>query len=288
MSIWARWALRLMVIGIAVFALAVLGFSHLATRATLSEVGPLAAQEQRFTLTTTDGVEIAASFVSAAPEDAPVILLFHGNGASRGQFAGHLNWLPANGFHALAVDFRGHGQSAEEPKSFGYTEARDAHAALKWAREEFPNSKIGVLGISLGGAAALVGEDGPLPADAMILQAVYPDFDRAVRNRVRLFAGDLGAAALTPLLTYQSGPRYGVSHKQISPVLKAREFANPVLVIASTSDEYIPVAESEELAAAFPGRQWLWLIDGLGHGAISGLDDEVYRERVLTFFREEM
>lgn len=283
-----KWILRLFAIGIVLFAVAVLGFSHLATRATPSEVGPLAQTEKRFTLTTKDGIEIAASFVSAQDEDAPIILLFHGNGASRGQFARHLSWLPQNGFHALAVDFRGHGQSAAEPKSFGYTEARDAHAALKWAREEFPRSKIGVLGISLGGAAALVGEDGPLDVDAMILQAVYPDFDRAVRNRIRLMGGDVTASVLTPLLTYQASPRYGVSHTQISPVLKAREFDKPVLIIASTSDEYIPVSESEELASAFPGRHWLWLIDGLSHGAISGLDDEVYRERVLTFFREEM
>ncbi|UAB77763.1 alpha/beta fold hydrolase [Erythrobacter sp. SCSIO 43205] len=283
-----KWSLRLAVISFAFFVCAVLGFSHLAIRATLSQVGQLAGAEQRFTLTAEDGTEIAASFVSAEQEDAPVILLLHGNGASRGQFGGHLNWLPANGFHALAIDFRGHGLSAEQSKSFGYNEAQDAHAAMRWARTEFPNSKVGVLGISLGGAAALVGKQGPLEADAMILQAVYPDFDRAVRNRVRLFGGDLAASALTPFLTYQAYPRYGVSHELISPVLRAREFERPILVIASRNDEYIPVSESEELAEAFPGRHWLWLVDGFSHGQISSLDDEVYRARVITFFREEL
>lgn len=122
----------------------------------------------------------------------------------------------------------------------------------------------------------------------MILQAVYPDFDRAVRNRVKRFGGEFIADILTPLLTYQAYPRYGVSHKAISPVLRAQEFDAPTLVIASTADEYIPVSESEELSNALPGRTWLWLVEGLSHSEISGLDDEVYRDRIVTFFQEEL
>jgi len=289
-----KFALRLVVIVLVVVLLVVASFGYLATRATPTDVPPLAANEQEITLEASDGAAIAASFMPSASEEAglekgaPVILLLHGNGASRNQFRSHVAWLNEAGFHAMALDFRGHGESAEEAKSFGWNEALDAAAAVEWIKANYPQSKVGVIGVSLGGAAALTGENGPLKADAMIMQAVFPDFDRAVRNRVRLVGGEALSTVLTPLLTVQSYPLFGIAHDQISPVRSAAEFTGPVLVISSTADQFIPVSEAEELGAAFPGRQWLWLINGLGHGGISGLDDAAYRERVLTFFREEL
>ncbi len=59
-------------------------------------------------------------------------------------------------------------------------------------------------------------------------------------------------------------------------------------MIGGNDDTYTPPEESEQLAQAFQDRQWLWLIDGLSHGEISDLDDEACRERVITFFKEEL
>ncbi len=263
-------------------------FSHAATRPTPSTVNPLASNESEIALVTQDDVQIAASFFPASKDTAPVILLLHGNGASRSQFAGHIGWLNEAGFSAMAIDFRGHGESGAHPKSFGLLEARDVAAAASWIKANRPSSKIGVIGVSLGGAAALLNEGTANEVDALILQAVYPDFDRAVRNRIAVHGGDILAAVLTPLLTQQSRIRYDAAPEEISPVEAAQSYKGSVLVIGGNDDIYTPPHESQELAEAFAGKQWLWLIDGLGHNAISDLNDEVYRERVLTFLEEEM
>ncbi|MBN8804388.1 MAG: hypothetical protein J0H81_04700 [Sphingopyxis terrae] len=51
-------------------------------------------------------------------------------------------WLAGEGYSVLSIDMRGHGQSSPQSKSFGYLEARDAHAALAWLRQQHPASKL--------------------------------------------------------------------------------------------------------------------------------------------------
>jgi uncharacterized protein len=266
-------------------ALAVVtAFGQMATRATPSNVEPMAKNEVEVALTASDGVKIAASYFPSADTNAPVILMLHGNGSSRSQFAGHVPWLNAHGFSAMAIDFRGHGESGAEPKSFGHFESRDAEAAVRWLRAKHPRSKIGVIGVSLGGASALLGKSGPLPVDAMVLQAVYPDIDHAIRNRVASQGHWTLAAILTPLLTYQSYFRYGVWPDQISPLSSAQKYKGPVLVIGGELDSYTPVAESRALSQAFPGKRALWIMPGLEHYQVSGANDEEYAQRLLKFF----
>jgi pimeloyl-ACP methyl ester carboxylesterase len=262
----------------------VVAFGQMATRATPSSVLPMAENEVEVALTAKDGVKIAASYVPSADANAPVILMLHGNGSSRSQFTGHVPWLNAHGYSAMVIDFRGHGESAAEPKSFGHFESRDAEAALRWIKRKHPQSKIGVIGVSLGGASALLGRSGPLAVDAMVLQAVYPDIDRAIRNRVTSQGHWALAAILTPLLTYQSYFRYGVWPDQISPLNSAQKYKGPVLVIGGELDSYTPVAESKALSQAFPGQRALWIMRGLEHHQVSGANSEEYAQRLLKFF----
>lgn len=184
----------------------------------------------------------------------------------------------------MAVDFRGHGESQAARKSFGLFEARDAQAAMQWIKQNRPRSKIGVIGVSLGGAASLLGEEGPLPVDAMILQAVYPDIDRAIRNRLRAKGGSIFAAILTRMLTYQSPVLYDVWPASISPISAARTFKKPVLVIGGGNDVYTPPSESMQLSQSFPGQHDLWIVKGLSHDQLSSLNSLQYQKNVLDFF----
>lgn len=145
-----------------------------------------------------DGVTLAATYRPGARNDAPGVLLLHGNGASRAQFADEALSLAAMGYAVLTIDFRGHGESTARPHSFGWHEADDAAVAFRWLKRQQNGASVAVVGISLGGAAALLGRDGPLPADALVLQAVYPDIRRAIRNRIATITGRWIATLLEP------------------------------------------------------------------------------------------
>ena len=71
-----------------------------------------------------DGLAIAATYHPGRSAIDPAVLLLHGNNASRAATDGNAAWLAAQGYATLAIDFRGHGESAT---------ARAASAILKAA-----------------------------------------------------------------------------------------------------------------------------------------------------------
>ena len=56
----------------------------------------------------------------------------------------------------------------------GWRKSQDARAAFDWLKAKQQGAPIGVIGISLGGAAALIGDDGPLPAQGFVLVCAVP------------------------------------------------------------------------------------------------------------------
>lgn len=183
----------------------------------------------------------------------------------------------------LAPDLRGHGGSAAESRSFGWREADDAAAALGFLRRGAPTRRIAVLGVSLGGAAALLAQDGQGRADALILQAVFPDIRTAIRNRIAIRTGRLLVALAEPLLSYQSWLRYGVGPGRIAPISAIRHYQGPVLVIGGERDREADVADTRQLYAAAAGAKSLWLVPNADHNATCGLWNAEYRARVERF-----
>jgi uncharacterized protein len=274
--------------------LAVLGlaacyhFGTIAARPAFVKVETLASNEQRFLLTADDGVKTAASFFPVARENAPGVLLFHGVTSSRSQFKNQIAWLNAAGFAALAIDFRGHGESDQVPRSFGLLESQDAKAAFDWLKAKQNGARIGAIGVSLGGAATLLGKEGALPVDALVLQAVYPDIRSAIHNRIAARAGTFIGVLAEPVLSMQSIIRYGVWPSRISPINAARTYQGRVLVIGGMQDFYTPASETRALAKAFSLTARLWLIPGLDHAAVSSLNTPMYRLQVLDFLERTL
>jgi fermentation-respiration switch protein FrsA (DUF1100 family) len=195
-------------------------------------------------------------------------------------------WLATLGYATLTIDFRGHGQSEMADRSFGIHEAADARSAFRWLKQKQGGAPVAVIGNSLGGAAALLGSSGPLPADAMILQAVYPDIRRAIRNRIAYRLTAAPAYLLEPLLSYQSLPRLGVLPGELSPLEALRRYRGPVFVIGGEEDRYTPPAETRALFAAAPGMKSLWIVPDHSHAAIGELRDEEYCRRIGRFLQQ--
>jgi pimeloyl-ACP methyl ester carboxylesterase len=235
-------------------------------------------------LAASDGVPIAGSYWPGARPDGPAILLLHGIESSRGSFTRHAVWLNGLGYGVLAIDFRGHGESGAAARTIGLYEARDAAAALAFLRAGAPARRVGLIGISLGGAAALLGDGGHLPVQAMVLQAVYPNLRDAIFNRIAQRTARALATLGEPLLSYQSWLRYGVSPRRLAPLEAIRHYRGPLLVIGGTTDRNTPPAETRALYDAASGPKALWLVEGLDHAGASTLWTDEYRRRVRAIF----
>jgi dipeptidyl aminopeptidase/acylaminoacyl peptidase len=231
-----------------------------------------------------DGVGIEGSYWPGARPDGPAVLLLHGINTNRNQFTRHAQWLSGLGYTVLAIDLRGHGGSGAVERTFGLHEARDAAAGFTFLERQAPGRRIGVIGVSLGGAAALLGEEGPLPAQAMVLHGVYTDIRKAIVNRLERSGSTYLASASEPLLSYQAYARYGVPPERIAPVDGIRRYRGTVLIVAGTDDDATRVEDSRALYDAAAGPKALWLVEGADHVETSKLFTRAYRERVRDLF----
>lgn len=270
-----------------VVCLAVWGVGSLLTRATNAPVPPPDLPACAVSIPSEDGIVLAGSYWPASPvsdrAQVPAILMLHGNGSSRASMSATARWLNQNGYAVLAVDFRGHGESTPADKSFGFYEARDAHAAYDWLARNNPGGRVGVIGFSLGGAASLLGEAGPLHADALVLIAVFPDIRRAIANRLAIRLGNGPAKVMEPLLSYQSLPRFGVKPSAIAPIRTLGQVSAPVMIVGGGADRNTPPSEARAMFSAVHGPGELHILPGLDHNSMGGALPEDFNAALLQF-----
>ena len=222
-----------------------------------------------------------AGWWAPAGRKAPAVLLLHPFRGNRGSMVERARLLRDRGFSVLLVDFQAHGESPGETITLGIRESENVRSALAWLRRRAPESRIGVVGVSLGGASVLLGPQ-PCGFDAVVLEEVYPDIRRAVVNRLRIRLGSL-APAVAPLLLMQLKPRLGVGPEDLRPIDGISRLGAPVLIVAGELDERTTPAESEELYRAADEPKSLWVVAGARHENCLSKDPAGYQEHVIGF-----
>jgi uncharacterized protein len=238
-----------------------------------------------FTLTPSGGVHVQGWFMPGAPERGGVLLL-HGVRANRLAMIARMRFLNEAGYSVAAIDFRAHGESTGDNITFGQKESADAAAALSYMREKLPGRKIAVIGQSLGGAAALLGE-GPIAADAFVLESVYPDIDRAIDDRMTTPFGPLGHL-VTPALLLVGRTMTGLDPALLRPIDRIEKLRAPVFVISGVRDPNTHIDEARELFARAQEPKAFWAVEGVGHEDIYFRTNAEYREKILAFFGEHL
>jgi dienelactone hydrolase len=131
-------------------------------------LAPPAAQAQRgdVRFTGEDGFELTGTYYAAASDGPGIVLMHQCSGGSRGDFRRLAQLLAGKGFHALAFDFRGFGDSRNEEfysfhQQMEETEAlwpADVEAAYRFLLSQpgVVQERSGVLGASCGSSQAIL------------------------------------------------------------------------------------------------------------------------------------
>lgn len=227
-----------------------------------------------------DGHAVAGWWVDEG-QGSPVALLVHGIRADRLSMVTRAQLLTRHGFSVLLIDLQAHGETPGEEITLGYRESADVVAAREWIRRTAPGRRVGVIGVSLGGASVLLAPQ-PMGFDAVVLEAVFPRLGVAVENRIRIRLGAL-APVLTPLLLLQLEPRLHVSASELEPIRSIGQLAAPVLVVAGSRDEHTTLPESRELFAAAKEPKAFWVVEGAKHQDFLRYDPKGYEDHVVGF-----
>lgn len=190
--------------------------------------GMMAAQ--RVQLTSKDGLQIVGNYYGAPGESAVVLL--HMMRRSKADWDGFAQRLQREGIASIAIDLRGHGESAGDLGAFQDQDFKnmkfDAQAAVSFLRTN-GKAKIMVMGASIGANTALVAADE----------------DRDI----------MGAVLLAP----------GADYLGVVTLDVARRFERPILVVLSKDDVYYETGQ--EVWKAMTGAQKvLKVYEKGGHG----------------------
>jgi len=237
------------------------------------------------TIVSPSGSGLRGWYIAGRPGGGAVVLL-HGVHANRLAMLRRARLLKAEGFAVLLFDLQAHGESAGTRITFGRREGLDAAAAVAFVRERLPGERIGAVGSSLGGAAAVLGPK-PLAVDALVLESVYSEIGTAIANRIRVVLGPLlGGLVARPmacLFEVVLPPFLGLQRAELRPIDHMATIAAPLLMAAGTRDDRTTMAETMAMFARAPQPKLLWTVDGAGHVDLEGFAPEAYRAHVLAF-----
>ncbi len=220
-----------------------------------------------------------------------MVVLMHGIRANRIAMERRAVVLSQHGFGVLLFDFQAHGESIGRHITFGYLEGMDAEAAVAFAKDRFPKERVGVIGASLGGAAALLGPK-PLPVDALVLESVFADIKSALANRLYVRLGpilsDLTTPVVEPLFAMLMPSILGVRMDALQPVDRIGSVTAPVLIASGTLDPYTPLTEARSLFDHAREPKIFWAVKGATHVDLEHYAQAAYWDHVLPFLTKNL
>lgn len=239
------------------------------------------------TITSRDGLHLAGKYYAGEP-GAPLMLFFHGyRSAAARDGSGGFQLCLRRGFSVLMADQRGHGDSEGDTITFGIRERQDC---LDWARaavEKFGvETKILLLGVSMGAATVLMTADLPLPPQVkgIIADCGYDSPEDILRSTMRRWHYPqfptwqlirLGAKLFGHLDVRECSALESMKHARV-----------PVLLIHGEADNVVPCEMAAALRDACASHAQLLTVPGADHGMSCYTDPEAYEKALDDFCRQ--
>ena len=237
----------------------------------------------------TDGTRLAGWFL-AHPRPRGTLLMLHGFGTNHFGLV-HLAYdLFAQDLQCLLLDFRGHGMSEGDATTLGLWEQRDVLGALEYlrSRRDVDPDRIGVYGVSMGAATALLTIKEGLGVRALVTDSAFATLKGAIDHGFRRIANLPPSVFRTPTVWFAS--RFaGVGLNEVlgvvQPLARIKQIAPcPILIIHGTEDDVVFVQDAYQLYLAAEGPKEILIVPDAGHGCSHQVLGDAYVERVAAFF----
>jgi hypothetical protein len=235
------------------------------------------------TLTTADGVDLAAWYVPGSNGAGVVVL--HGAGSTRSDALGQAAALVHAGYSALLVDARGHGDSGGSAMDFGWFGDLDVAAGLDHlaARPEIEPGRIGLLGLSMGGEEAI----GAAAADPRVRAVVAEGATGRQAADKHWYSDVYGWRGW--LQEQLEKVQYGIVDllSEASPPIPLRLAVSRAVgarfLLITAGDVADEAHAAAHLRAAAPDRVTVWTVDGAGHTGGYETQPERWTDVVVGF-----
>lgn len=219
------------------------------------------------------------------PESAPTLILVHGWSRNLGRMLRYIQHLHPMNYNLLAFDARHHGSSDRDGHSSMYKFGQDIQAAVEYAcSREVDSDKIGVIGLSIGGAGSVYAAalDSCIKAVVTVGAPAHPvDVMKRQFKQYRL------PTVFAWVLLKQIQHTIGISYEEFAPVVNIAKSNASFLIIHGDDDQVVLPSQGEKLcAAAKEGQSDCWSIPEFGHSNCHHHAD--FWPRVDQFFQNKL
>ncbi|GLQ48500.1 esterase [Dyella lipolytica] len=279
---WKKWLLSLVLISILpLIAIWFVGWLLIRPAERVIGAPPSDLAVESVVIPDATGMPIHGWFV-AGVEHQGAVLLLHGVRADRRSMIDRARFLHAAGYAVLLIDFQASGASPGRAITFGYREAEDVKASMRYLHQRLPGERVGIIATSMGGAATILAEP-DMDADAVVLEQVYPTIRQATEDRLAIHLGPMGPW-LAPILLATLHPHLGIYPDQLRPIDHISHLTMPKLLIVGDRDRDTTIAESYAMFHAANEPKELWVVHGARHVDLCAYVGAAYKVRVLNFF----
>ena len=234
----------------------------------------------------TDGVQLSGWLIADSTPTRPWLILCHGLGTTCADLLDLAAALFREGYNLFLFDFRGHGESAGRVTSFGWWEQRDLEGALAFLGEqpEVPERPYGIVGVSMGGAVAIMVAARDERLGAVAVDGVYPDLEASLAHHVELLYR-LPRMPFLFVIKTAYRIRFGVWPRHMSPQKAVERLSSrKLLVIQGSKDARVPLEGTKTLMERAGTAHELFVIEGAGHLEGLALDASAYVGKLTNFF----
>ena len=209
-----------------------------------------------------------------------IVLLFHGYAGHKSSLMPQANAFREMGYHAVLVDFLGHGGSEGNDTSIGHGEAEDVRAAVSYIRAQYPSLPVYLYGFSMGSAAIIralaIYDD--LPIAKAIVAAPFASMLKTVRNRFSLMG--MPSWPFAEILVFWGGVQHGFWGFSHNPEKYAKKIKAPVLIMQGTKDRRAKVQDVRKIYENLAGPKELKVFEELTHRSYVDIDPAGWKEIV--------
>lgn len=220
------------------------------------------------------------AWVVLVDAEAPGVVVIHGWGSNSSLMLPLASHLHDAGFHALFLDARNHGLSEHDDFVSMPRFADDLDVAVEWLLAQPRVMSAGVIGHSVGGAAAILSASRNAGVGAVVAVSAFADpRDVMQRQLSRLPKPVVGLILAAVQRTI------GFKFEEFAPYNRIALIEAPVLLVHGDQDDVVPIENLHRLAAASPGAEVL-LVPGGGHSDLTAY--EPFVGEITNFLRRSL
>jgi pimeloyl-ACP methyl ester carboxylesterase len=243
---------------------------------------------EEISFVTEDDITLRGYWIPRQGSTRAVIML-HGFAGSLDPDLRYTPHLHNAGFNVLMFDFRAHGRSGGRVTSLGAMETRDVRAAVNFTRGKGCD-RIGLLGFSMGGRAAIMAAPSTPEVKAILVDGTPPRLVTAVTQNLCLRKVPLPISWLTTrLMLLGASLLTGSNLFSHDPLFAASRIAGiPLLFFHGEKDRYAPANQVCEMVERAGPHAGLWLVPEAKHRDIEDTRPAEYLQKLTAFFTENL